>query len=359
MWTLALACLTPDAGRAQIGGCVPDLSGSIAVDVSTHLGTIPIELFPNMAPVTVQNFLDYANAGDYDGVIFHRSVPGFVIQAGGFAFDTDAYSAIPTGPTIVAEPCLSNTRGTVAMARLGGQPDSARSQWFVNLTDNLFLDSTDGVGFAVFGRVVGDGMAVVDDIASRPTFDALTILELDVNQVFRTMPLQSLPVEPAGGYGCTREAPLHGLAEQTVDFPVEDLSRSNLLGGTAFVPILLDPACTGSGAIAPPSVPCTPGIGRDAFFVDLDQQVFDPTRIPMTCDQVAESLESWEARRAGTAPQLPDLDIEILSVPEPDGGSLRAAGLLALLLLDARRRARARRPRRAIGGCLTRRRPPG
>jgi cyclophilin family peptidyl-prolyl cis-trans isomerase len=344
MWTLALACLAPGSGRAQIGGCVPDLTGSIVVNVSTSLGTIPIELFPNTAPVTVQNFLDYTNAGEYDEVIFHRSAPGFVIQAGGFRFENDAYTAIPTGPTIVAEPCLSNARGTVAMARLGGQPDSASSQWFVNLADNLFLDSTDGVGFAVFGRVVGDGMAIVDDIASRPIFDALTILEVFANQVFRTLPLQSLPVDPPGGYGCARVVPLHGLAEEIpVDFPVADPLRS----GSAFVPILLDPACTGRGASGPPSVPCTPGVGRDAFFVDLLLQQFDPTRIPMTCDQVAESLESWEARRAGTTPQLPDLDIEITTVPEPDAGLLRFAGLAALAALQRRRHAMARRLRRA------------
>jgi cyclophilin family peptidyl-prolyl cis-trans isomerase len=344
MCMLALACLAPGAGRAQIGGCVPDLTGSIVVDVSTSLGTIPIELFPNMAPVTVQNFLDYANAGEYDGVIFHRSVPDFVVQAGGFRFENDAYTQIPTGPTIVAEPCLSNTRGTVAMARLSQQPNSASSQWFVNLADNLFLDSTDGVGFAVFGRVVGEGMAIVDDIGTRPIFDALTILELSINQIFRSLPLQNLPVDPPEGYGCSRVDPLHGLADETIDFPVVDLLRS----GGAFVPILVDPACTGSGASGPPSVPCTPGVGRDAFFVDLIDQVFDPTtRIPMTCAQVAESLESWEARREGTTPQLPDLDIEILSVPEPDAGLLRGAGLLTLAALEARRRTRARRLQRA------------
>jgi hypothetical protein len=185
-------------------------------------------------------------------------------------------------------------------------------------------------------------MSVVDDIASRPILDALTILELSVNQVFRAFPLQSLPVDPTEGYGCTRVDPLHGLAQETVDFPVEDGARSNLAAGTSFVPILLDPACTGSGATGPPSVPCTPGVGRDAFFVDLVQQSFLPTRIPMTCDQVAESLESWEARRAGTTPQLPDLDIEILSVPEPDAGLMRLAGLAALALLARRRRVQSR-----------------
>ena len=105
-------------------------------------------------------------------------------------------------------------------------------------------------------------------------------------------------------------------------------------------------------------MPCTPGLGRDAYLFDLIQQGFYPTRIPMTCDQVAESLESWEARRAGTTPQLPDLDIEITTIPEPDAGLLRIAGLAALAALARRRLARARRPHRAARRGVTRRHRP-
>jgi cyclophilin family peptidyl-prolyl cis-trans isomerase len=338
---MAIAVATLLGGRpaeAQIGGCVPNLGNSIRVDMETSLGTIPLELFPDMAPVTVQNFLDYVNDGDYDGALVHRSVPGFVIQGGGFREVGGAYTQIPLAAPIVNEPCLSNTRGTVAMARLGGQPDSATSQWFINLSDNLSLDFSDGVGFTAFGRVVADGMAVADAIAALPIFDTLAILELPVNQVFRELPLQGLPVEPPEGYGCSRSDPLYGLADEGVDFPVADPDRS----GGDFVPILLDPQCTGSQAPGAPAIPCTPGVGRDVYLVDLVQQVFFNPRIPMTCDQVAESEASWAVRRAGTTAQILSDDVEIIAIPEPRAEILLAAGVAGLLVLAAIRGANSR-----------------
>ena len=160
--SLFLICaLHPLPSQAQIGGCTPDFGNAIAFDIETSLGTILIELYPDMAPGSVANFLAYANSGDFDGTIIHRSVPGFVIQGGGFREESGAYAAVPTDAPITNEPCLSNTRGSVAMARLGGLPNSATNQWFINLSDNLFLDSTDGVGFTAFARVVGDSMLVI------------------------------------------------------------------------------------------------------------------------------------------------------------------------------------------------------
>jgi cyclophilin family peptidyl-prolyl cis-trans isomerase len=341
--TMGIAVVSLLGGKpaeAQIGGCVPDLGNPIRVDMETSLGTIPLELFPDMAPITVQNFLDYMNDGDYDGALVHRSVPGFVIQGGGFREVGGAYAQIPVDPPIVNEPCLSNTRGTLAMARLGGQPDSATGQWFINLTDNPSLDLSDGVGFTAFGRVVGDGMAVADTIAALPIFDTLTILELPFNQVFRELPLQSLPVEPPEGYGCSRSDPLHGLADEGINFPVADPDRS----GGDFVPILLDPQCTGSQAPGAPTIPCTPGVGRAVYLVDLVQQVFFNPPIPMTCDQVAESEASWVARRAGTTTQILAEDVEIITIPEPRAEILLAAGVAGLFFL-----ARNRGMRQGVG----------
>ena len=324
------------AGRAdaQIGGCPPDLGNPIRVDMQTSLGTIPLELYPNMAPVTVQNFLDYKNDGDYDGSLVHRSVPGFVIQGGGFREVAGAYASIPLDPPIANEPCLSNTRGTLAMARLGGDPDSATSQWFINLSDNLSLDFTDGVGFTAFGRVVGDGMTVADAIAALPIFDTLTILELPFNQVFRNLPLQSLPVETPGEWGCSRATPVYGLAHEVSGFVV-DPDRS----GGAFVPILLDPLCTGANAPGPPTIACTPEVGREVFLVDLLAQTFFQPPIAMTCDQVAESEASWLARRVGTTPQILTEDVEIITIPEPRSEILLAAGVAGLFVLAGIRRA--------------------
>ncbi|MDE2389068.1 MAG: peptidylprolyl isomerase, partial [Betaproteobacteria bacterium] len=118
------------------------------------------------------NFLQYIHSDAYTNGIFHRSVPGFVIQGGGFKIADGAsgksLAAVNTFAPIVNEFRISNTRGTVAMAKLGGNPNSATSQWFVNLADNSAnLDNQNG-GFTVFGRVIFDGMSVFDAIAKLP-----------------------------------------------------------------------------------------------------------------------------------------------------------------------------------------------
>lgn len=142
------------------------ISAQTLVRVSTNLGDFDIELFDSETPGTVQNFLNYINGGRYADSFVHRSVPGFVIQGGGFRIEEESTTILNviTDPPITNEPGISNTRGTVAMAKIGGDPNSATSQWFVNLDDNTFLDADNG-GFTVFGQVVGDGMAVVDAIS--------------------------------------------------------------------------------------------------------------------------------------------------------------------------------------------------
>ncbi|ROR32710.1 peptidylprolyl isomerase [Inmirania thermothiophila] len=135
------------------------------VALETTLGRIVVELDPERAPRTVANFLRYVDEGFYDGTVFHRVVPGFVIQGGGFTPDLRLkrpHSPIPNE----ADNGLSNRRGTLAMARTA-DPHSANSQFFINLVDNPFLDHRDrtprGWGYAVFGRVV-EGIDVVDRI---------------------------------------------------------------------------------------------------------------------------------------------------------------------------------------------------
>ncbi len=138
------------------------------VRVDTSVGSFSLELFDDVAPVTVRNFVNYVITGRYDGTFIHRSQPGFVIQGGGFkASEQNALQWLETnaGPPIRNEFSHSNTRGTIAMAKQAGDPNSATSQWFVNLSDNTNLDSSNG-GFTVFGEVLGDGMAIVDAIAN-------------------------------------------------------------------------------------------------------------------------------------------------------------------------------------------------
>lgn len=154
---------------------VPGLSRASIVTMETTLGDIKIELFDADAPVTVQNFLNYVNDGDYANSFFHRSVSGFIVQSGGFQFDGSQFNDVPADPSITNEFQHSNLRGTIAMAKLGGDPDSATNQWFFNLADNSAnLDSQNG-GFTVFGQVIEGGMSVVDAIAALPTFNLTNI----------------------------------------------------------------------------------------------------------------------------------------------------------------------------------------
>lgn len=143
------------------------------VELQTSMGRIVLELFPLKAPETVSSFLQYVEAGYYDGTIFHRVIPDFMIQGGGF---TPEMSQKTTRAPVQneADRALKNERGTVAMARTG-DPHSATAQFFINLVDNPHLDhrakNTQGWGYTAFGRVV-EGMAVVDAIARVPTKNA-------------------------------------------------------------------------------------------------------------------------------------------------------------------------------------------
>lgn len=133
----------------------------------TSHGPFTVELFPKEAPVTVENFLRYVDDGFFDGTIFHRIVPGFVIQGGGLTADFgNKQTRAPISNE--AKNGLKNTRGSLSMARTS-DINSATSQFFVNLTDNAFLDnSARDYGYAVFGRVT-DGMDVIDKIAKVST----------------------------------------------------------------------------------------------------------------------------------------------------------------------------------------------
>lgn len=138
------------------------------VRFNTNIGSFDVDLFEVATAQTVTNFMHYLDNGDYTQSIVHRSSPGFVIQGGGFYTDG---APVTTIAPVTNEPGISNLRGTIAMAKIGGDPNSATSQWFFNLNDNTFLDSDNG-GFTVFGQVLGDGMDIVDQIASLDIVDA-------------------------------------------------------------------------------------------------------------------------------------------------------------------------------------------
>ena len=152
----------------------PAFAANPEVELDTSAGVIKIELFPDATPKTVENFLAYVKAKHYDGTQFHRVIPGFMIQGGGY--DANFWQK-PTRPPIGIESQqsvkagLSNVPGTVAMARTG-DPNSATSQFFINVADNKRLDfhspDPQGWGYTVFGKVVA-GMDVVDRIAKSKT----------------------------------------------------------------------------------------------------------------------------------------------------------------------------------------------
>ena len=150
--------------------CVWADSSKPRVCLETNQGVITLEVDPQAAPKTVENFLRYVRDGFYDSTVFHRVIKGFMIQGGGLTTDMGKK---PTRDPIVneADNGLKNRRGTVAMARTAN-PHSATSQFFINLVDNAFLDhrekTSQGWGYCVFGRVV-EGMKVVDAIESLPT----------------------------------------------------------------------------------------------------------------------------------------------------------------------------------------------
>jgi len=150
---------------------LPTAANATIVRVETVIGDFEINLYDNGTPATVTNFLNYVQNANYSDSIFHRSVTNFIVQSGGFRTDLNAVvTNIPANPAVTNEPVYSSVRGTIAMAKLGGAPDSATSQWFINLTNNAANLDNDNGGFTVFGEVTGNGMDVVDAIAALPKF---------------------------------------------------------------------------------------------------------------------------------------------------------------------------------------------
>jgi peptidyl-prolyl cis-trans isomerase B (cyclophilin B) len=177
LYGLLLAIFT---GLAPISGSAdektPDMKGTgmVTVTMETSMGVITLELDSEKAPESTANFVAYAKSGHYDGTIFHRVIPGFMIQGGGF--DKDMQQK-PTKSPIKNEAAngLHNLTGTIAMARTN-DPNSATSQFFINIADNAFLDhkspTPQGWGYAVFGKVT-DGMGPIMAIENVPTGDKM------------------------------------------------------------------------------------------------------------------------------------------------------------------------------------------
>jgi cyclophilin family peptidyl-prolyl cis-trans isomerase len=240
----------------------------------------------------------------------------------------------------VNEPGESNLTGTIAMARVGGQVNSATSEFFINLSDNTGLDTVDE-GFTVFGAVVSEDMPVVEAVAALPRLVGRWSLNTALRETFGELPVHELPTEPPGGYGCfdpdaTPETGLSGWTRALVNISQTALEPDPLTGAIYY----LSDTCTGSGAVGPASVPCTTS---RAVAYQSGGWFVDPT--PMTCDRIAESEESLAARRDDHQPQI-GAELAVVStimLPEPRSRLLLASGLAGLYGLHGLRGRTKRR----------------
>jgi cyclophilin family peptidyl-prolyl cis-trans isomerase len=331
-------------------------SGSEIVEVETNRGTICLELLRDGAPITVWNFVNYVSQGDYDGTIIHRSVPGFVIQGGAFATDADTVTPIPIDGTITNEPCTQvggtgicavrgNIRGTVAMARVGGQINSATSQYFINLADNrASLDAADE-GFTVFANVLGAGMTVADDVASLPTGDANESwwIAPPVGGVLGELPIQNVvPFFPTA-FGCWDPSDLALVVSPlSHTFPLPDP-----FFGTAFYPLsggcgvqiprfsfVEDPgppSCTDFDLLA------TGVVGLATPTIRIDPATGDFLQYEFSCEQTVEAVIQRDLWRDDLGARAVSEMVVIENatyqpVPEPSIGLLLGSGVISLLL---------------------------
>jgi peptidyl-prolyl cis-trans isomerase A (cyclophilin A) len=152
---------------------------TIVVFETSH-GDIEVNLFDKSTPKTVENFLSYVNDGSYANTVIHRSIPNFIIQGGGFTFEGE-FPLVKTATKVpvVNEPVWSNQRGTIAMAKLGNDPDSATNQWFLNLGNNSANLDNQNSGFTVFGQVSTEGMVIIDEMVTLNTCTEVIMPDYD------------------------------------------------------------------------------------------------------------------------------------------------------------------------------------
>lgn len=190
-------------------------AGATIVRFETPMGSVDVNLYDKKTPITVANFLSYVKSGAYNNVVMHRSVGGFVVQGGGYTFPgTLPLGTITTQAAITNEPVFSNVRGTIAMAKVSGNVNSATSQWFFNMADNSAnLDVQNG-GFTVFGEVMSPGMTVVDAMNALPTFSLSSAID--------SMPLRNYTAaNAAAGTTITSQNVVYATAVYVLDSNVD------------------------------------------------------------------------------------------------------------------------------------------
>ncbi|MBI1336803.1 MAG: hypothetical protein GC164_07565 [Phycisphaera sp.] len=265
------------------------ISGTV-VDLDSVLGHIYLELLDQTTPVTVANFLSYVTAGHYDSSFIHRLDPGFLIQSGSYNFINSEFGEVYRGSEIQNEFNVSNTRGTIAMAKRANMPNSATNGWFINLGNNaLNLDNQNG-GFTVFGNVIYNSMDVVDTIESLAYGD-FTWLDTPLAGDFSELPVRNYTQSDYFAHADVNENNLVLFnSVSTVGSPspliYEVVSNNNEAVVTASVDyagqLTLTPTGNGSG----PATITVLATDRDGFTLDTTVEVFipDPTGSDFNAD---------------------------------------------------------------------------
>ena len=221
-----------------LGDKFSDPDAESAVRLITNVGTMDFILYNTATPQTVTNFLSYVNAAsnNFNGAIFHRSAPGFIVQGGAFKVKStdNTFTATPTSASPVNEPGISNLRGTVAMAKVGSDPNSATDQFFVNLADNSAnLDNQNG-GFTAFARVAGNGMTTADAINALPRVQTGATIDGVANPLLTDWPLTSSSsfVDPTKVVSITSAAPVAVLSYSVTGNTNPTAVTASISGGT-------------------------------------------------------------------------------------------------------------------------------
>ena len=215
-------------------------AGATIVRFDTPLGRFDVNLYDRRTPATVTNFLAYVNSGAYANVVLHRSVSGFVVQGGGYTFPGALpLASIVERAAVVNEPLLSNLRGTIAMAKVSGNANSATSQWFINMGNNSTnLDVQNG-GFTVFGEVVSGGMTVLDAINALPTFSFSTAID--------SLPLRNYTAaNAAGGAPITDQNMVYATSVSVLDSNADSAASLSPVANTLNTPAPVVTPTTGA-----------------------------------------------------------------------------------------------------------------
>lgn len=283
--------LGADSTTVSLTSIFSDPDVSVAASLVTDLGNLNFAFFPESAPKTVENIMGYILRGNYDNTFFHRSIPDFIIQGGAFRADATA-SLVPTQPPVANEPQITNIRGTVAMAKVSGNPNSATNQFFINVNDNAQNLNNQNEGFTVFARVTGNGMTVADSIGKLPIADYKAVYS-----AMETTPVRVTPVPTT-----YHPASVVRVISAT---PLSPLSFTASSASPAVVSVAL---AENSGLALTAVAPGTTTISLTA--TDLDSQSVG-TQLPVT---VLDSYASWSARQGfantndALAPSDPDHD---------------------------------------------------